>query len=78
MRKKTVRDVVNEIGRDRIANVLGVKQAAISNVVVSGAFPTSWYMVVKDLADETGAEAPDYLFKFKKKDLSNSIEAASL
>jgi hypothetical protein len=52
------------LGRKKMAEALGIGQTAISNAVVRGCFPASWFMVCKSLADEAGADCPPDLFTF--------------
>jgi len=61
---KTSRDVVEALGRENICNRLGFSQTRISNHVVSGKFPPSWYLQLKIIADEQGYELPHSAFRW--------------
>lgn len=52
------------VTRSAMAARLGVGLTAISNGVVAGKFPASWFAVLKQLADEVGCECPLCLFAF--------------
>lgn len=51
------------LGRKNIAAALNVLPTAVSNAVVRGSFPPSWFIACKRLADEIGVECPPELFK---------------
>jgi len=55
-------DFADAIGRRKIADALGVGLTAVSNAVTRGRFPSSWFMVCKELADQVGADCPPDLF----------------
>ena len=48
-----------------MAEELGVGTTAVSNAVVRGYFPPSWWLVCNALASEAGARCPEHLFKMK-------------
>lgn len=48
-----------------MADALDVGATAVSNAVVRGWFPSSWFLVVNDLAGERGIPCPPDLFKMK-------------
>lgn len=52
----------NAVGRKSMADALGVKPTAVSNAVVRGTFPASWFLVLQALAREKKAECPPELF----------------
>lgn len=58
----TTASLADAIGRKTMADALGVLPTAVSNGVVRGAFPASWFLVVKALADARGIECPPDLF----------------
>lgn len=76
----TVADICSKIGRSELAECVGVGATAISNAVVSNAFPAKWYLVVRLLCDREQIECPECLFTFvaapKDDDESISGEAA--
>ncbi len=55
----------NAVGRANLAKAVGVGMTAISNAVVRGWFPPSWFVAAKALADEKGVECPPDLFGMK-------------
>lgn len=57
--------IADQIGQRQIATALGVGTTAVSNAVVRGSFPTSWFLVVKRLCDERGVDCPETAFNFK-------------
>lgn len=59
------------IGRRRMAERLGLLPTAVSNAVVRGSFPASWYIVIKQLADEAGVECPVELFRMRASEPSS-------
>ena len=67
---KNASDLADAIGRKTIAEALGVGGTAVSNAVVRGSFPPSWYLVIKDLAEGAKCETlcREDLFHFKGTD----------
>jgi hypothetical protein len=61
----TASELADAIGRKRMADTLEVGVTAISNAVVRGWFPSSWFLVVQALAAEAGVECPPALFKMR-------------
>lgn len=59
---KTVADA---LGRRQIADRLGVGETAVSNAVVRGWFPATWFFVLQDMCREEGLDCPPWLFKMK-------------
>lgn len=53
------------VGRADLSRAVGVGMTAISNAVVRGWFPPSWFVAAKALADERGVECPPELFGMK-------------
>ena len=54
----TAVDIVNAVGRKNLADALGVGLTAVSNNVVKGQFPASWFFIVSKMAIEAGLECP--------------------
>ncbi len=48
-----------------MSEALGVGATAISNSVVSGKFPPSWFVVMQALCKDAGIECPPSLFGMK-------------
>lgn len=61
----TARDLTDAIGRTTLADTVGVGLTAVSNAVVRGYFPSSWFVAVKSLADAQGVACPPKLFKMR-------------
>lgn len=59
---KTLADA---LGRQSIADACEVGLTAVSNQVVRGWFPASWFLVMQSLAVEAGVECPPSLFRMK-------------
>ncbi|WP_152615645.1 hypothetical protein [Leisingera sp. ANG-M1] len=62
----TSEQLINKIGRENISLRIGVGLTAISNAVVRGKMPSSWYEGVKKECDLQGIECPTTLFSFKR------------
>jgi hypothetical protein len=61
----TIEQFADAIGRKKIADANGVGPTAVSNRVVMGLFPASWYFTCSNLAAEAGVSCPPALFAFK-------------
>lgn len=61
----TTETLANALGRKVIANAVGVGLTAVSNGVVRGRFPASWYQGIKQECDRQGVQCPMDLFDFK-------------
>lgn len=65
--------IVNRLGGPAaVMGALGVKKAAVSNAVVAGSFPSSWYLPLALMGKEAGIEVPVSLFRWR------SVDAHSL
>ena len=53
------------VGRANIARAVGSGTNAVSNAVVAGRLPASWYLAVQALAAQAGVECPDSLFAMR-------------
>lgn len=60
----TAGEIIDAIGRRRLAESLGVGRSAISNAAVDGKFPAKWFVVIRDLCFEVGCDCPLSLFNF--------------
>lgn len=74
----TASDLADALGRKTIADALGVLPTAVSNAVVRGWFPSSWFLAVKAIADRMGQDCPPELFKMRAHNPSSVDSAASL
>ncbi|MBU2868972.1 helix-turn-helix domain containing protein [Pacificibacter marinus] len=63
----TAFDLANAIGRKKIADTLGVGMTAVSNAVVRGSFPASWFLAIQSLSEDLGLEFeyPPELFNMR-------------
>lgn len=73
----TVSELADRIGRKNIAEAAGVGLTAVSNAVVRGSFPATWFIVVSDLAAKVGAECPPCLFKMVPLDNTQNVNCAN-
>lgn len=69
-----VHQICQVLGRKRIADSLGVGGTAVSNAVVAGVFPSSWFAVIADLCVAEGIDCPRDAFNWK----AASLQAASV
>ena len=65
-------DLADALGRKNIADAVGVGPSAVSNAVVRGSFPASWYLAMAGLAAKAGAECPPALFGMRAANSSPS------
>lgn len=61
----TALELADALGRKEMAEALDVGASAVSNHVVMGVFPPSWYLVCNSLAAVKGVNCPLGLFAFK-------------
>ena len=61
----TASELADALGRKNIADALGVGLTAVSNAVVRGIFPSSWFLVMRELAENAGVSCPPGLFKMR-------------
>lgn len=59
----TASELADALGRKNIAGAVHFGPTAVSNAVVRGWFPATWFMVMSDLAKKAGSECPPELFK---------------
>ena len=62
----TASEFADAIGRKTLADTFGVGLTAVSNAVVRGRFPSSWYVASCTLASEAGIQCPPDLFGQKQ------------
>lgn len=62
---ETTQHIAKALGQRSIAEALGVSPTAVNNAVMRGAFPTSWFFVVRDMCADKGVECPTDIFNFK-------------
>ncbi len=75
-RTKQISEIFKEIGRQRIGESLDIGATAISNAVVDGSLPPSWFPTVRRLGIEAGIEVPERLFSWRKPEDAEASEAA--
>lgn len=61
----TASQLADALGRKTIADALDVGLTAVSNAVVRGWFPSSWFLVIEALAKDAGVACPPELFKMR-------------
>ena len=59
----TASELADALGRKNIAEAVNFGPTAVSNAVVRGWFPATWFMVMSDLSRKAGSECPPELFK---------------
>lgn len=73
----TASELADAIGRKNIADAAKVGPTAVSNAVVRGWFPATWFIVVSNLADRAGVECPPDLFKMVPLDNTQNVNCAN-
>lgn len=71
----TALEFADRIGRRAMADALNVGLTAVSNNVVKGSYPSSWYLALKRLADDAAVECPPALFRMKEGRPSQDVDA---
>lgn len=65
MAERTVRDLVTQIGMEKIMNRLDIKPGMIRHMVRENTMPPKYYAAVRDMAEAVGVPTPeDRLFSF--------------
>ena len=59
---KNTQEIVDGIGRERIAEIVGVRPTAVYQALRNGKLPSSWYVA---LCEEVGHPLPPSAFSFK-------------
>lgn len=62
---ENAKQLADALGRAEIAQRLGVGATAVSNAVVRGAFPSSWYAVIRAMAKARGIDCPMKCFAWR-------------
>lgn len=57
--------IADTLGRKEIATALDVGLTAVSNAVVKGRFPPSWYVVLLEMCRDASIDCPPELFQMK-------------
>lgn len=70
----TAPQFADAVGRRNIAEALNVGLTAVSNAVVRGRFPASWFVTCSALAVIAGVECPPGLFGMRKPDNTPNVE----
>lgn len=70
----TASELADAIGRKNIADAAKVGPTAVSNAVVRGWFPATWFIVVSNLAEQAGVDCPPTLFKMVPLDTSHNVD----
>lgn len=65
----TVKDVVDQIGRQTICAALGVAKSVVSQAVSDGVFPARWFVAMRALGRAHGVEVHEGLFRWREVDL---------
>ncbi|MEI4485620.1 hypothetical protein V8J36_05415 [Frigidibacter sp. MR17.14] len=67
-------DICDLLGRKEIASRVGRGPTAVSNAAVLGAFPASWYVIIRDMCAEQGVACPEEIFSFLPGEPPRNIE----
>ena len=60
------RDIIEALGRKRLASELGIGENAVRNVETDDVFPASWFIVLKRMCIERGdIDCPASMFRMK-------------
>ena len=59
---ETAHDIVDRIGRDRVAEMMGIQPSAVYEALRRNKLPSSWYLA---LCREVGQTLPAAAFAFK-------------
>lgn len=71
MENFSVAKILDAVPHDIICDRVSVKPRSLRLARERGAFPASWYSVMRRLCLEYGIECPEGLFKFKTEDSEN-------
>ena len=64
----TAPQFADAVGRKNMADALEVGATAVSNAVIRGWFPSSWFYTCQHLAGSVGVECPPQLFGMRPVD----------
>lgn len=59
-------DIAKRLGRKKMGDALGIGLKTISKYVVMGKFPSSWFLVVREMCAATEIDCPVELFDMKE------------
>ena len=62
---KSTSDILDRLGRRRVADALGVGITAVGNAATSPHFPASWFFVLSQMCADEGIDCPLSLFRMK-------------
>ncbi|MEM6891856.1 MAG: hypothetical protein AAF636_27625 [Pseudomonadota bacterium] len=71
---ETVDEVISLLGRQFMAEKIGVAETSISNARKRGVFPSSWFLIIRELLSAEGKKCSEALFSF----VEQPIEAQSI
>ena len=72
-----VRKILDTLGRDVVADALGVTGKSLSAAAVSNRCPSSWWLILSQLCAAGGIDCPADLFAFKAAPSDNPDRMAS-
>lgn len=73
----TVKKICDAVGRSRIAEIVGVKKAAVTNAIYQGQFPASWFLALRAECEDREIDLPESLFSFKAHEPDKTSEDAA-
>ena len=74
---KTVSEILSIIGRNDLANELGVGLTAISAASVSNKFPSAWYPIVMEMSARHGVTVSRDAFNWRKRVKAETKQGAA-
>ena len=66
VRRRIAGEIVDAIGRRSLCDDLDVGATAVSNAVVKGQFPASWYLVIAARCADLGLDCPSEIFNMRR------------
>ena len=70
----TTYQFASAVGRKKMAEALDVGATAVSNAVVRGRFPSSWFTRCQTLAIDAGVDCPPDLFGMRAADDTPKVD----
>ena len=70
----TASELVDAIGRKKLGDAVGVGPTAISNAVVRGRLPATWFLICKSFAELANVDCPPELFGIKPLPFTQNVD----
>lgn len=62
----TAYDILEALGRRKVAGALGVGITAVGNAASDGTFPANWFAVITEMCREEGIQCSPNLFRMRR------------